>query len=138
MKDGWDMTLVRFRAEFDTRYSVHYGQPSGGLVPEKALAEVDKFTKEDLKQSVSCFFYCVLAHHFANLSTWQQPLRNTKAGEGKRSRDVEDYLKGLLGAIRRMGPTSIPAEGESDEDTIATTLSRCKCVVSAFWSDAAS
>ena len=67
MEDGWDKTLVRFRAEFDTQYSVHNGQPSGGLVPEMALAKVTKFVKEDLKRSVSGFFYWVFAHHFTNL-----------------------------------------------------------------------
>ena len=133
MDDGWDRTLVRFRAEFDPLYSVHYGQPSGGLVPEMALANVTKFTKEDLKRSVSCSFYCALAHHFANLLTWQQPLRDTKAGEGKRSRDVEDYLKGLLGAIRRAEPTPIQAAGGSNEsDTTGATLSKRKCFLSSL------
>ena len=55
-KDGWNQTLVRFQAEFDTQYSVHNGQPSGGLVPATALASIDKFVKEDLKRSVSDFF----------------------------------------------------------------------------------
>ena len=133
MDDGWDRTLVRFRAEFDTRYSVHYGQPSGGLVPEMALAKVDKYVKEDLKRSVSCSFYCVFAHHFTNLSTWQQPLRNMEAGKGKRSRDVEDYLKGLLGAIRRAEPAPIPAENGSKENgTTGAVLSKRKCFPSSL------
>ena len=51
-----------------------------------------------------------------------------KAGEGRRSRNVEDYLKGLLGAIRRVRSTSKPDAGESDEDdTSVTALSRRKC-----------
>ena len=126
-KADWDRTLVRFRAEFDTPYNVHSGQPSGGFVPEVALASIHKFVKDDLKRSVSGCFYCVLIHHFTNLSTWQQPLRDTKAGEGKRSRDFEDYLKGLLKAIRRVVPSSIPAGGESDEDdTMVAALSRRK------------
>ena len=128
MEDGWDQTLVRFRAKFDTQYSVHDGRPSGGLVPEMALAEVNRFVKEDLKRSVSGFFYCVPVLHFTNLSTWQQPLQNTKAGEGKRSRSGEDYLKGLLKAIRRVAPTSILAGGGSNEsDTNVAALSSRKC-----------
>jgi len=126
-KDGWNQTLVRFQAQFDTLYTVQNGQPSGGLVPEMALAEVDKFVKEDLKRSVSGFFYCVSVHHFTNLSTWQQPLRNTKAGEGKRSRDVEDYLKGLLKAIRPVELAPIPAGAEPNENgTMVVALSRRK------------
>ena len=70
-KDGWNQTLVRFRDEFDTQHGVHNGQPSGGIVPAMALAKVDKLVKEDLKRSVSVFFYCVFVHHFTNLSTWQ-------------------------------------------------------------------
>ena len=124
--DGWDQTLVRFQAEFDTLYSVHYGQPSGGLVPAKALAKINEFMKEDLKRSVSSFFYCVFVHHFTNLSIWQQPLRDSKAGEGKRSRNGEDYLKFLVRAINRTG-VPIPASGESNEDdSAAAVLSRRK------------
>ena len=55
-RDNWNQTLVRFRFQLDTLYSVRNGQPSGGLVPETALAEIDKQIKEDLKRSVSCFF----------------------------------------------------------------------------------
>ncbi|KAF9644275.1 hypothetical protein BDM02DRAFT_996226 [Thelephora ganbajun] len=90
-----------------------------------ALAKVNKFAKEDLKRSVSGFFYCVFVHRFTNLSIWQQPLRGTKAGEGKRSRNVEKYLEGLLEAIRRVAPTPIPVGGGSDEsDTAVAALSR--------------
>ena len=132
--EGWNQTLVRFRAEFDgefnTPYSVHNGQPSGGFVPEEALAKISEFVKEDLKRSVSVFFYCVFVHHFTNSSTWQQPLRATKAGEGKRSRNVEKYLEGLLQAIRPVVPTSIPGGGSGENDTTAATLSRRKHFVS--------
>jgi len=101
-----------------------------------ALAKIHKKVKEDLKRSVSCFFYCVIAHHFTNLSTWQQPLRNTKAGEGKRSRDVEDYLKGLLKVIHQGVPTPIQEGGESDEsDTTVAALSRRKRFFSSLRSD---
>ena len=54
--DNWNQTLVRFRVQLDTLYSVRSEQPSGGLVPAMALAKIDKFAKEDLKQSVSWFF----------------------------------------------------------------------------------
>ena len=74
-KEGWEKTLVRFRAkldaELDTLRNVHDGQPSGGLVPEMALAMTNKIVKENLKRSVSGFFYCVFVHHFTNLSIWQ-------------------------------------------------------------------
>jgi len=53
--DGWDQALARFRAELDTLYNTYNGQPSGGLVPEMALATINKFVKEDLKRSVSGF-----------------------------------------------------------------------------------
>ena len=130
-KADWDRTLVRFRAELDTLYSVHNGQPSGGLVPEVALAKVNELVKEDIKRSVSGSFYCVLVHHFTNSSTWQQPLRDLKAVEGKRSRDFEDYLKGLLKAICRVEPRAIPAEGESNEDdTMVAALSKRKGIFS--------
>jgi hypothetical protein len=54
--DSWEQTLVRFRAHFDTLIYDHNGQPSGGLIPEKALAKLTKYVKEDLKRSVSDFF----------------------------------------------------------------------------------
>ena len=90
-----------------------------------ALAKVNQFAKEDLKRSVSGFFYCVFVHHFTNLLTRQQPLQDTRAGDGRRSRDVEDYLKGLLKAIR-------PAPGvvSAEDDTAVAALSRRKCLLS--------
>jgi len=98
-----------------------------------ALAKIDQLVKEDLEHSVSSFFYCVLVHRFTNLSTWQQPLRDTAAGMGERSRNVEDYLKGLLGAIRRARSPPKPEAGESDEDdTSVAALSRSKCFFSSF------
>ncbi|KAF9783213.1 hypothetical protein BJ322DRAFT_141439 [Thelephora terrestris] len=101
--DGWNRALVRFRAHLDTLFTVQHGQPSGGLTPEMALARLTEFVKEDLKRS---------------------PLRNMKAGEGKRSRDMEIYLEGLLQAIRRADPAPIPV-GDSDEcGTTVAALSR--------------
>ena len=92
-----------------------------------ALARLKQFIKEDLKRSVSEFFYCVFVHHFTNLITWQQPLRDTKSVEGKRCRDVEVYLEGLLEAIRRVNPTPVPPTGESNESCkILDTLSGSK------------
>ena len=136
-KEDWDRTLCRFRARLhDTLYGVRNGQPSGGLVPAMALAMIDKQVKEDLKQSVSGFFYCVLVHRFTNLSTWQQPLQDTAAGKGTRARNVEDYLKGLLGAIHRV--TLKPgASGSDGDDTSVAALERCKCFISTFPSDIA-
>ena len=133
-KEGWNQALTRFRTQLhDTLYTVRNGQPSGGLVPAMALAEIEKLVKEDLKRSVSNFFYCVLVHRFTNLSTRQQPLRDTKAGEGTRSRNVEDYLRGLLGAIHRMESTPKPdASGSDEDDTSVPALSRCKWFISTF------
>ncbi|KAF9783243.1 hypothetical protein BJ322DRAFT_1110126 [Thelephora terrestris] len=68
-----------------------------------ALARIDKFVKEDLKRS---------------------PLRDTKAGEGKRSRNVEKYLEGLLQAILPVELTSIPESGLNEKDTTVAALSR--------------
>ena len=133
-KEDWDRTLCRFRARLhDTLYGVRNGQPSGGLVPAMALAEIEKLVKEDLQRSVSSFFYCVFVPHFTNLSTRQQPLRGTQAGNGTRCRDTEDYLKGLLGAIRRVRSTPKPdASGSEEDDTSVAALSRCKCFFSSF------
>jgi hypothetical protein len=124
--DGWEQTLVRFRAQCNTLIPVHNGQPSGWIVPEKALATINEFIKEDLKRSVSDFFYCVFVHLFTNLPTWQQPLYDTKAAQATRARDGEKYLEGLLPAIRRLGP--VPVSGGSQEyNTKASALSACKC-----------
>lgn len=60
-KEGWDKTLARFREIFDAQYTVQNGQPSGVLVPEAAIAETNKFAKEDLKRSVSGFFTSLLS-----------------------------------------------------------------------------
>ena len=127
-KAGWDQTLPRFRARLhDSLQSARSGQPSGGFVPAMALANIDKLVKEDLEQSVSGFFYCVLVHRFTNLSTWQQPLRTTASAKGDRSRHMEDYLKGLLGAIHRARSTPKPDAGDSnEEDTSGAALSRRK------------
>ena len=71
-REGWDLTLARFEAEIDAmRRKVQDGRPSGGLVPATALAEVEKFIKEDLEQSVSVSFYCAPIHRFTNLTTRQ-------------------------------------------------------------------
>ena len=92
-----------------------------------ALAKMTEFVKEDLKRSVSDFFYCALIHRFTNSSTRQQPLRDMKAGEGKRSRDMEIYLEGLLQAIRQADPAPVPVGGELDEcSTTVAALSRRK------------
>ena len=60
------------------------------------------------------------------------------AGKGTRARNVEDYLKGLLGAIPRVKSAPKPDEaGESDEDDASVAaLSRRKCFSSSFRSDA--
>jgi len=53
--------------------------------------------------------------------------------EGTRSRDVEDYLKGLLGAIRRVKLPPKPDAGESDEDDASVAaLSRRRGFFSSF------
>ena len=91
-----------------------------------ALATVNKLTKEDLKRSVSGFFYCVFVHRFANLSTWQQPLRDSKAGQGTRSRNGEKYLEGLLQVLLPAEPTSGSWSGSYEKDTTIGTLLRRK------------
>lgn len=82
-----------------------------------ALANVGKLVKDDLEKSVSDFFYCILAHHFTNFPTSRQPLQGKKSGEGERmARSTEDYLKGILRAIR-------PVE----DNTAEAMLSRSEC-----------
>ena len=85
--EGWDRTLVRFRAHLDTICGFQNGQPSGGFVPETALARLSKFVKEDLKRSVSDFFllrFHSSSHKFVNLATaaLQHEGRRGKALEG--------------------------------------------------------
>jgi hypothetical protein len=108
--------------------------PPWGLVPEKALAEIDKFIKEDLKRSVSDFSYCVFVHLFINLPTWQQPLYGTIAGEGNCARDGEAYLAGLLQALYRVDPAPVGG-GPNECDTIAGTLWIRKCFFASFQCD---
>lgn len=60
--DGWGAVFVRFQAKL--RNMVRNGQPPEGLSPEIALvAKLQEAMEEDLKQSVSRIFYCVLVHH---------------------------------------------------------------------------
>ena len=129
-KEDWNPTLSRFRSHFDPLFSVQNGRPSGGLEPEMALADISKIVKDDLKQSVSGFFYCVLVHHFTNLPTSRQPLQGKKSGEGKRkARSAEDYLKGLLRALSPVepAPTTAPDAEFAEDDTAVALLSRGKC-----------
>ena len=76
--DDWSRTFARFRAGLNALYLVHNGQPSGGVEPEVVLAEVDRLVKDDLKQSVSNFFYCV----FFVISLICQP-GNSHSGMGR-------------------------------------------------------
>ena len=132
-KVSWEQTLIRFRAkvdaELETLRNVHDGQPSGGIVPEMALANVNKIMKEDLKRTVSGFFYCVFVHHFTNLSTLPQPLRDSRAGEGTRSRNGEKYLEGLLQVLLPIEPASASGSGSYENDTTIGILSRRKCFI---------
>ena len=130
--DGWNQALVRFRAHFDTLYDTHNENPSGGLVPEVALAKINSFVKEDLKRSVSIFFTALSFVIFTNSSTWQQPLRDTKAGEGKRSRDVGTYLEGLLHAICQEDPALPVGGGSVERSTTVDALSRRECSFATF------
>ena len=137
--EDWDLTLIRFRTHFDT-FSVRNGRPPGGLEPEMALAEVGKLIKDDLEQSVSDFFYCVPVHHFTNLPTSRQPLQGKKSGEGKRkARSAEDYLKGLLRAIRPVepAPTTAPDAELTEDDTVVALLSRGEYWLASFRFDVA-
>lgn len=69
LEEGWDSTLVRFRAKFYEAVLNEEGEPSRGLLPEMALAaKTAKIAKDDLKRSVSGIFYCVRARHFANFA----------------------------------------------------------------------
>ena len=61
-----------------------------------------------------------------------------KAGEGERSRDVGEYLKGLLKALRPVKPTLILFENGAElieEDTTLAMFSRRKRFFSLLRSD---
>lgn len=74
-------------------------QPSGRLPqPEVAYAEIDKFIREDLHQSVSSSFYRDCDHHLMNMPIWRQPLVVKELGT-KPSRDIEQYLTNVLGIL---------------------------------------
>ena len=110
-EDGWDVALANFRVAL--RDIVFVERPTGKESPETALAaEITKLVKEELKRSVSCIFYCVLAPHFTNFAIRRQPLRRTKAGEGTRPRNMEAYFFGIL---RELLPTITTTQGGLDE-----------------------
>ena len=81
-KVSWEQTLVRFRAKVDAELdTLRNGQPSGGIVPEMALANVNKMVKEDLKRSVSGFFLLRFRssfHQFVNLATAAPELQSRR------------------------------------------------------------
>ena len=60
--------------------------------------------------------------------SWQQPLQKSKAGEGKRPRNVEDYLTGVLREVDGVKTTSTSAQGGLDENSVKMAVfERRKC-----------
>ena len=98
----WPDTTGRFCAEM---VNIFFNQPTGEVPnPETAYARINEFVKEDLKLSVSNFFYCDRDHHLTNLFIWCQPLVG-KTSEQRPCRDLEQYLTGVLNELcpRRSG-----------------------------------
>ena len=94
---NWPDTRDRFCAEVA---KICFNQPTGEVTnPETAYAKSFKFVKEDLYLSVSGFFYCDSDRRLTNLSIWCQPLVVKPLGE-RQSRDSEQYLIGVLNALR--------------------------------------
>jgi len=66
-EDGWDATLVQFRAKLPNL--VRDEQRAGWLSLEMSLAvRIANTIKEDLERSVSHIFYCVLVHRFTDFA----------------------------------------------------------------------
>lgn len=64
--------------------------------------------------------------------SWRQPLRDAKAGEGRRPRDVEDYLTGLLREIPPVKLVRVPSrDGSKETSTKMAVFARRKCFSSA-------
>ena len=118
-QESWDSALVRFQTKADKLLGIQHGRPSGGFGPATALAKINTIVKDDLKRSVSGFLYCVLIHRFTNASTRQQPLQRAPT----RSRDTEDYMKGLLLVLR---PTPVPQRGSEVGGLTVAFLQRRK------------
>ena len=91
----WPDTTGRFCAEMVKIFN----QPTGEAPnPETAYASANKFVKEELKLSVSNFFYCDRDHHLTNLFVWCQPLA-AKTSKKRLHRDLEQYLIGILNEL---------------------------------------
>ena len=105
------MTLTHFRAR--VRNIVFDEQPPGGFLPEKALAaKIMVLAKEELKRSVSRIFTAFSPPISLIPQSWQQPLQGTKAEHGKRPRNTEDFLVGILVEIISTFTTD---QGRSEE-----------------------
>lgn len=92
----WVRTSDRF---YWKMIEVYMLQPSGGFpTPEGAYAQIIKFTKEDLYQSVSNFFYRDCGHRLMNMLIWRQPLMVKELGV-RPSRELEQYLTRVLGVL---------------------------------------
>jgi len=64
---------------------------------------------------------------------WRQPLQDTKAGEGGRPRDVENYITSLLREIPPVKLAPVPSQGGSKEtNTKMAVFAKGKCFSRAF------
>jgi len=75
------VALVQFRAKLhDIVYSE---QPAGGLSPEMALTKTKIAMEEELKQSVSCIFYCVPIRRFTDVFVLATATRGHQGWRGE-------------------------------------------------------
>ena len=66
---SWEQTKDRFVWKLLKKY--YFRRAGASIDPEKAFAKVKKFIKEDLRRSVSNFFYRDCDHRLMNFLTWQ-------------------------------------------------------------------
>ena len=122
-EDGWDLTPATFKAKINTmHHDALNEQPSRGIIPTTALADIDKFIKEDLKQSVGFFLLrsCSSSHKFDNPATAATSFGSrdrTSLPEGRK------IPQGPPEVIRPApGPTSAPREGGPVEENATIAL----------------
>ena len=93
----WPATYSRFYAEM---VKICTDKPTGEVLdPATAYAEINRFIIDDLRLSVSNFFYCGCNRRLMNVFIWRQPLVAKQLGK-RPCRDLEQYLTGIITELR--------------------------------------